>query len=73
MTPHTHVPCFRPRLPPPPFASVDKPSSVSSFYSVGDSRIEPGPTLGVVVMAWLFGLAGTIAILAVRSRATSDH
>lgn len=43
------------------------------FASVEDANIEAGPTLGVAVLAWLFGLAGTFTILLLRSRVTSDQ
>eukprot|EP00904_Undaria_pinnatifida_P013385 jgi/Undpi1/9177/HiC_scaffold_26.g11635.m1 len=38
-----------------------------------DTNIKAGPTLGVAVMAWLFGLVGTITIMYLNSRVTSAH
>lgn len=39
----------------------------------GYDSAEAGPTLGVAVVAWLLGLAGTFTILILRSRATNEH
>lgn len=48
--------------------------SLRSVNAISSSlvEVEAGPTLGVAVMAWLFGVAGTITILLLRSRATSE-
>lgn len=56
-----------PRLPPSPFLPPFAPVNESIF------DFKAGPTLGVAVMAWLFGLAGTITILFLRSSVTSEQ
>ena len=58
-------PKFRSGLPPAPLFPL--------FTSVDDTNIKAGPTLGVAVMAWLFGLVGTITIMYLNSRVTSAH
>ena len=64
-----------PLLPLPPsltdsllrFASVN-----DSDFNLGPGEFIAGPTLGVAVVAWLLGVAGTITILVLRSRVTSE-
>lgn len=63
--PQPTLPHFRSRLPPSPL--------LPRFASVEEANVESGPTLGVAVMAWLFGLAGNITILFLRKRVTREQ